>query len=491
MTSPSEPKDDASELAHTPPPASDLDRLRLQLQQSQSDLSAFERIAQNELGYTQALTNIEKLTRPSISEELRKLVSASSASSFERLERLFPPSVPDELLKQLTIRTDLASAAQSIADLVQPSIAFDQIIGKHQPYLEAMFSTVQAVDKHQTELRDLAKLWEASSIRVDTRAIVDAVRIRKGLSFEHLFRPLQVADLAGLEFRGTQGSLADTIWGGDSASRFRTISESLSTLQAKLVDVDNVDRSIRALVELQGVGKALETFDAFGSQITRGLRIDLGDWRQLPKFDPSTIIEPAVRAQLYVEQGLDESLTDFPEDGFSAGLAHAGLADDYSLITVLGAFIPEDANDDERFATRRNLFGYEAIHKFERRFRDFIDRSMSAKYGPDWPKRRLPGDTYQAWKKLAKDAEDAGRPMPRLIDCADFTDYVRIVVRNDNFAEVFGPVFLSKERVQESFNRLFPLRLATMHARALTKEDLLYLVTETHRLLQAIGKSGH
>ena len=47
--------------------------------------------------------------------------------------------------------------------------------------------------------------------------------------------------------------------------------------------------------------------------------------------------------------------------------------------------------------------------------------------------------------------------------------------------------FANKNSVQESFRRLYPIRLATMHARTITQDDELYLYVETKRILAAIG----
>jgi hypothetical protein len=51
---------------------------------------------------------------------------------------------------------------------------------------------------------------------------------------------------------------------------------------------------------------------------------------------------------------------------------------------------------------------------------------------------------------------------------------------------VFAPVFRRAESVRESFQRLYPIRLCTMHARIVTQDDELYLFVETKRILSAI-----
>lgn len=69
----------------------------------------------------------------------------------------------------------------------------------------------------------------------------------------------------------------------------------------------------------------------------------------------------------------------------------------------------------------------------------------------------------------------------------DFAHYLPIIVRRDNWEAVFAAVFRRQESVTESFQRLYPLRVATMHARLITQDDELYLYVEAKRLLSAIG----
>ena len=51
---------------------------------------------------------------------------------------------------------------------------------------------------------------------------------------------------------------------------------------------------------------------------------------------------------------------------------------------------------------------------------------------------------------------------------------------------MFKPVFGRAEDVRESFQRLFPVRITTMHARLITRDDELLLLVETKRVLKAI-----
>jgi hypothetical protein len=112
---------------------------------------------------------------------------------------------------------------------------------------------------------------------------------------------------------------------------------------------------------------------------------------------------------------------------------------------------------------------------------------MKAAFGEHWIKHRVPGEMRKSWQDKRQKAQDNGGKNWSLIAYADFTDYETIITRNDNWSAVFKSVFDRPELVRESFQRLYPIRLCTMHARIITQDDELYLHVETMRLLKAIG----
>ena len=73
-----------------------------------------------------------------------------------------------------------------------------------------------------------------------------------------------------------------------------------------------------------------------------------------------------------------------------------------------------------------------------------------------------------------------------LLAYADFTDYELIICRADNWREVFSQTFKRPESVRESFQRLYPIRICTMHARPITQDDELFLYVELRRLIGVI-----
>lgn len=184
-----------------------------------------------------------------------------------------------------------------------------------------------------------------------------------------------------------------------------------------------------------------------------------------------------VRTAIYAERGFDSDLTDFPPSAFDEGLRLAGLRKSESAENVK---VQQDG-----FARAQDAFTL--LQGFEVAVRRFIAHAMRNEFGPDWIRRQLPAGMREAWVEKRKKAVDAGCVEQPLIDYADFTDYIEIIHRKDNWNAVFKHVFGRKEDVRESFQRLFPVRIATMHARLVTRDDELLLLVETKRVLKAIG----
>jgi hypothetical protein len=107
--------------------------------------------------------------------------------------------------------------------------------------------------------------------------------------------------------------------------------------------------------------------------------------------------------------------------------------------------------------------------------------------GPEWPKHRLPPNVMETWrgkKQRAQRHTDADLP---LIAYADFTDYEIVICRRDNW-RLFERYFDRPESVRESLQRLYPIRVDTMHSRVITQDDELFLQVECKRLMRAMGR---
>jgi len=244
-------------------------------------------------------------------------------------------------------------------------------------------------------------------------------------------------------------------------------------------------RSVSAILELQGIGNALRTINGFDLGLTAALRLDLGDWRDKITFPESVFIDPVARTDFYITRGFNTALTDFPEAAFHQTLDVAGLDGETLDFDLNGHFVRPSADSKEESGLQRTNKCHDRLQRFERRLRQFIDDEMTAQYGSDWPKKQLAPKLYEDWEFKKQRAETNGNTLT-FIEVADFTDYETIICKQDHWREIFETKFKKKESVRESLQRLQPIRLAAMHARIVTKEDELYLIAETVRLISAI-----
>ena len=189
------------------------------------------------------------------------------------------------------------------------------------------------------------------------------------------------------------------------------------------------------------------------------------------------------RADFYVSRGLKGARPDFSAPAFEKSLDIADLRGDKLLLVDLYGS-PLDHKEEGRAP-----MAYVRITGLETQLRRFIDERMTACYGSDWPKHQLPNGMYRQWKEKKQKAQQGGRGEDALIAYADFTDYVQVMCKRDNW-HVFSPIFDRKENVRESFRRMHPVRVDTMHARQITQDDALLLDFETRRLSKAMNSSG-
>ncbi|MBT9492986.1 MAG: hypothetical protein IV107_11740 [Paucibacter sp.] len=237
----------------------------------------------------------------------------------------------------------------------------------------------------------------------------------------------------------------------------------------------NSAASADAFADLIGIGRGIQQLRPFDEALSLSLRTTLGDWRE-DLTQTIALADPVLRADFYKDRGFDYAVVDFPAPAFEEGLQIAGLQVWQDIEIV-------DGTDDE---TSHAAMAFRALRRLETAIRAFIVERLTAHCGDKWTRQRLPADMLQTWiDKKTKDTA-SGSDLP-LIEYADFSDYIKIIERKDNWADIFQAVFSRKEDVQESFRRLGPIRISTMHARLVLKEDVLLMASETTRILKAIN----
>jgi hypothetical protein len=294
-------------------------------------------------------------------------------------------------------------------------------------------------------------------------------------AYENLFRLPALAELDRFAHAAMgHASLVRTVLG--SEDRVKT---AMAAMHAPWFQIDKGLVSATALSELIAIGRGIDSLPAFDHDFAVALRPGLGDWRDTHTPTTESLVDPYARSDFYVDQGFDRDLTDFTTLAFDEGLQIAGLREP----------VTTESGDDQQDSNERATAAFDQLRRFEIALRRFIEQVMRSAYGDDWMKGQLPQKMLDAWTEKKTKAIRVGEADQPLIDYADFTDYKGIIERTDNWDKVFKTFFRRSEDVRESFQRLFPVRIATMHGRIITRDDELLLYVETKRVLRAIGAS--
>jgi hypothetical protein len=316
------------------------------------------------------------------------------------------------------------------------------------------------------EYRHLKELGIASEFQT----AIDRAQARQTL-YDHSFRTTRSDEVARLATSLQQANLA--------MPQYPTLLDATQTamlrMQSTWINANNVDASVRAFAEIQAIGIRITQQQPFDEGLGIFLRRGLGDWRGVtPETLPVNITDnPIARSDFYVSLGFDPGLTDLPQAAFRESARLAGLSN------------REDEDDAELCGLARNERVYGELLPFEIQVRGFITKVMTDKFGPDWMEGHLPDEMLKVWKDKKERAKQKGEDRP-LVEYADFTDYIRIIELKDNWRNVFEAIFGRQSDIQESFVRLFPVRLCAMHARIITLDDELFMMSETRRILRAI-----
>ncbi|HWV55071.1 Swt1 family HEPN domain-containing protein [Pseudorhodoplanes sp.] len=332
---------------------------------------------------------------------------------------------------------------------------------------------------HANATRLLANpLHDATRLGLDALslqpAVTAALAARQG--YEDLYRLPSLVETTKL--------LQETLAVQSAADRYGielsagALTTSMQAMQSPWMHPDHAFLSVRSFTEIYAIGESLRVSNPFEDGISAALRTSIGDWRTVTALPDAIFVEPSARTSFYQELGFDLSIADFTAPAFDEATALAGL----------GLEIEGESDDEEDADVLRSERATRQFQRFERRFRKWLNTMMTATYGPNWIKHRVPGALVQAWKESREKEVRAGLPQRELLEYADWGDYITILVRNDNWNDIFKPIFTRQEAVKESFTRIIPVRHCVMHSRLVTQADDLYARVEIHRILRAIER---
>ena len=127
------------------------------------------------------------------------------------------------------------------------------------------------------------------------------------------------------------------------------------------------------------------------------------------------------------------------------------------------------------------------LTNIEQHLRVTIEKNLTELSGSNWIRQRVPENMRKRWEQRQKEDRRTNRLVYSLIYYADFMDLVSIIIRRDNWREVFKSIFKSESEIQISLKRLHPIRKSIAHSRPLSKDDILTLASEANQILSALG----
>ena len=261
------------------------------------------------------------------------------------------------------------------------------------------------------------------------------------------------------------------------------LADKMAAMHSPWLNKQSMLESVNAFSALQNIGYIANSNAPFDDLNSKNLRGYLGDWRDDIAVSAERLLDTKVRTDYYKDRGFNPQLTQFTEEAFEEGL-------DVARLVKKSAKRPtqeQEIGDPDDDANARNVEAYRLLYNFEATVRYFIEDKMSAKYGHLWMKQNVPEVVLKRWIERKEDSEKREGPNDDpLIYYSDFSDHVAIIERKDNWESIFRKIFVRKESIKESFTRLTPVRNTVMHSRPVTRDDKMYLVSETTRVLKAI-----
>ncbi len=130
---------------------------------------------------------------------------------------------------------------------------------------------------------------------------------------------------------------------------------------------------------------------------------------------------------------------------------------------------------DDRAIPQENIDIYCYLFEIETALRELIIESLDSVAGPQWYKKRLPGDVLQKYRE-GRDGEKKikwGQVVPHHpIYYIDFPHLKIVIEGKDNWKEVFAGVFGNKDIVTATLSELENIRNKIAHNRKATCSDV-------------------
>lgn len=329
----------------------------------------------------------------------------------------------------------------------------------------------------------LAELHEAGMFSTQHRTLESSMLTSSRMleAFEAGFKVPSALEAARLAAETAESAMTRVLGiVGPAAS----VLAAMEQMRHPWVDVANPLVSSASFAAIQEMANAVRIAPAFDFKVAGALRMELGDWRDPMSFPREIYEDLQARSAFYSSLGVNAALTVMPAPAFRETMTVAGLVE---IFESEEAESSGETAESEELAFGRTNEAHDRLQRLEVQMRRFIEAILTAEHGQHWIKRSVPQPIREAWQEKQEKSEKASDKKHPLISFADFTDYVPIISKADNW-KLFAPYFDRVESVRESLQRLYPIRNDTMHSRMITQDDELFLLVEYKRLTKAIHK---
>jgi hypothetical protein len=214
-----------------------------------------------------------------------------------------------------------------------------------------------------------------------------------------------------------------------------------------------------------------------------------GEWRTRPDLPDNYWRDGRVRRRMYRDAEVDDGLiTATPgvalEVMIESGLS-AGLRSETNAIAVVT--LGEVSMTVRSRGTRKDA--YAVLERFEIEMRAYVARKLEERFGVEWFKLRAANLVGKA-KNVRKAAMKRGEAFAPLIEFVELGELSSLVLTKQNWAEVFGDVFINRAEFDHDMQKLIAARRPTMHVRTIDSVRLVEMICVVQRLSEQMADDG-
>jgi hypothetical protein len=148
---------------------------------------------------------------------------------------------------------------------------------------------------------------------------------------------------------------------------------------------------------------------------------------------------------------------------------------------------------DKQLVPKENIEIYCYLYSIENALRELIIDSLNTVDGPRWYKWRIPGDILKKYRdgiEYEKNIKWTQLVPHHPIYYIEFPDLKKIIVREDNWKDVFKNIFFQKEVLSNTLYELESIRNKIAHNRKTTYKDVEVVKAAYIKLSEAVGKDS-